>query len=58
MSTSNELGYGKGSYGQKQINALEVSFLPVTTTAKQGSGVIEIHVPNWYSVGTSNDYMY
>jgi hypothetical protein len=26
--------------------------------AKQGAGVIEIHVPNWYSVGTSRDYMY
>ena len=52
MSTSNVLGYAKAD------NVLEVSFLPVTTMAKKGSGVIEIHVPNWYKVGTSKDYMY
>jgi len=46
------LGYNKPD------NVLEVSFFPVTTMAKMGSGVIEIHVPNWYKVGTSKDYMY
>jgi len=39
-------------------NILEIKFMPVTTMAKQGRGMIEVSIPKWWKVGTAHAFMY
>jgi hypothetical protein len=35
-------------------NILELKFKPVTTTALQGRGMIEIKIPYWFKIGQAS----